>query len=372
MSVRRVSIRDWAARFEHPWPSADGPVSERHTAILVLEEDAGRIGLGESAPWPGFGLETLASSRAALALAAKRLIGLPAEAYLESAADLHRLAPVAATPCARHAIDLAFHDLAAQAAGISIARLLGGPDSAQEVAVNATIPRLPVAATAEAAREAMKRGFGTLKIKVGGAPIADDLARVRAAREAAGPDTRLRLDANQSWSEREAIEAVRALGDFELEYVEQPVSADDLAALARVREAAEGIPIAADESVRDLGSARAVLDARAADVLILKPMALGGLAVARRVAALARERGVDVVVTFLLEGPVGAAGALHLAASLGASRRAHGLVGPWTAPEEGPGAVQDGRMRVPATPGLGVSLSALERGTETCLAETAP
>jgi o-succinylbenzoate synthase len=374
MTVRRVSTREWVERLDPPWPGADGPVTERRTAILVLDEEDGRAGFGEAAPWPGFALETLASSRAALGLAARRLIGLPGEAYLEAAADLHRLAPVAATPCARHAIDLALHDLAAQAAGVPIARLLAGTDSLEEVPANATIPRVPATATAEAARSAAEHGFRTLKIKVGGAPIAEDAARVRAAREAAGADVKLRLDANQAWTEREAIEAIEALREFHIEYVEQPVSAEDTAALARVRAAAEGVPIAADESVRDLASARAVLDANAADVLIVKPMVLGGLAAARRVALLARERGVDVVVTFLLEGPVGAAGALHLAASLGPSRFAHGLVGPWIARrrnEAGLAAAADGRIRVPKAPGLGVRLPAPAPGAETRLAEAA-
>ncbi len=373
MSIARVGIRDWSARFAHPWPSAEGPVLERATCILSLEETGGRVGFGESAPWPGFGLETLASSKAALALAAKRLVGLGSGAYLEAAADLHRLAPVAASPCARHAIDLALHDLAARDAGVSIAKLLGGPETLAEVPVNAVIPRLAAAETAAAARRAVERGVETIKIKVGGSAVGEDVARVRAAREAVGTGVRLRLDANQAWSEGAAIEALAALRPFEIEYLEQPVRAGDLDALARVRAGAGGIPIAADESVQSFDTARRILDMRAADILIVKPMALGGLAAARRVAALAREHGVDVVVTSLLESPVGRTGAIHLAASLGPTRFAHGVGGDHSF-ADAPGAEalsRGGTVRVPTAPGLGVAPGREAGRAETCLAEIA-
>jgi o-succinylbenzoate synthase len=370
MSIARVGIRDWSARFENAWPSAEGPVRDRAAVILSLEEAGGRTGYGESAPWPGFGLETLASSKAALALAAKHLIGLPAGAYLEAAEDLMRLAPVAAAPCARHAIDLALHDLAAQAAGVSVAVLLGGPSALAEVRVNAVIPRLAAVETAEAARRAVERGAGTIKLKVGGAPLAEDVSRVRATRDAVGSGIRIRVDANQAWSETTAIEALAALRPFDLEYVEQPVRAEDLDALARVRARADGIPIAADESVRDLETVRRILAMRASDVIIVKPMALGGLAAARRVVALARDHGVDVVVTSLLESPVGRAGALHLAASLGPTRYAHGVAGgEFDGADVAPLGVARGTARVPVAPGLGIVHGVEARRTETLLAE---
>lgn len=344
MSLRRVLIGSYSRLLDPPWPSAEGPVRRRFGSILTLEDEDGRIGLGETAPFPGFGLETHASSVAALRLAARRLLGLPADAYLAAAADLPRLAPVAASPCARHAIDLALHDLAAQRAGVSIAQLLGGDRALPEVAVNATIPRLSAGETVDAARRLAAAGFGTLKLKVGGVPLAEDVARVRALREAL-PGARLRVDANQAWSEGDAVTALQAMRDFNLEYCEQPVAADAIDAMARVR-AACGVPIAADESLRDAATVERILAAGAADVLILKPMALGGLHAARSIAARAENAGLPVVVTSLLESPIGRTGALHLAASLGAPRYAHG-----TAPE----GADSPTIPVPPGPGLGAA-----------------
>ncbi|HET9251125.1 MAG TPA: enolase C-terminal domain-like protein [Candidatus Eisenbacteria bacterium] len=325
--IARVRLATYAVPLDPAWPSAEGPVATREGALLVLEEDrdrGGHVGFGESAPFPGFGLETFASSVASLRLAAKYLVGLPRERYAAAIADLHRLAPVAACPCARHAIDLALHDLLARGSGVPIARMLGGDGALREVAVNAAIPRLSAAETARAAREAAERGYGTIKIKVGGAAPAEDVGRVRAAREEIGPHVRIRVDANQAWSEAEAIAALRAMEPLGVELCEQPAPVGAIESMARVR-AATAIPIAADESVIDAAGARRLLEARAADVIVVKPMVLGGLYAARAVAALAQEFGAGVIVTSLLEGEVGRAGALHFAASLGRGRHAHGV-----------------------------------------------
>jgi o-succinylbenzoate synthase len=352
--IERAWIRSYEVPLSKPWPSAEGDVDRRIGSVLFLEDD-GLVGRGETAPWPGFGLETHASSLAALRLAVRRLVGIPAEAYPDCIAGLDRMAQLASAPCARHAVDLALHDLAAQRAGLPVARFLGGPAALPSVPVNGTIPRGTPDAMARNARELAASGIGTIKLKLGGVPLPEEVERVRAVREALGASVRIRVDANQAWSEREAIGALRALQPYAIEYCEQPVAATALEAMARVR-AESPIPIAADESVRDLASARAILDAGAADLLVLKPMALGGLRAARLAAELARERGAGIVVTSLLESETGRAGALHVAASLGQAAHAHGLlagVSPF------PSTLRltphaDGTLEVPGVPGLGI------------------
>lgn len=358
MSLLRARLASYALPLVDPWPAEGGALTARTGWIIALEDDGGRIGLGDAAPFPGFGLETHASAGLALRGSLRRLVGLPAEDFPRALEQLPFLAPAAAAPTARHAIDLALHDLIAQGAGVPIARFLGGEAALAEVPANATVPRVDPERAAALARDAVGRGARTIKAKVGGGPVAEDVARIRALREAAGPDVRIRVDANQAWTADAAIEALRALAAFDLEYAEQPVAAEAVDALARVRRES-GVPIAADESVRDEASARAVLDAGAADVLIVKPMALGGLLPARAVVDLARERGARVVVTSLLESVVGRTGALHLAASLGAGPHAHGIAtGGVLARDLGPGPVfAGGVVRVPDAPGLGVALA---------------
>jgi o-succinylbenzoate synthase len=318
MRIVRFTLTPYECSLDPPWRT-DEP---RRGVILALEEEDGPCGYGESAPLPGFGLETLASSVAALRLASKYLLGIPRERYRDAIEDLHRLAPVMASPCARHAIDLALHDLMACSAQEPIARLLGDLNAVDEVPINAALPRLPREDLVTAALAAVAEGYGTLKLKVGGIPIDEDVARVRAVRDEVGRDVRLRIDANRAWSEADAVAALRALEDIGLEYCEEPVS--DPEGMARVKNAVH-VPIAADESVVDLDSARRLLESGAAGVLVLKPMALGGLHPSRTIASMAREHGADVVVTTMLETPIGRRGALHLAASLGPTLYAHGL-----------------------------------------------
>jgi o-succinylbenzoate synthase len=359
MSIVRARLKAYSLPLRDAWPSADGDLNERRGWILGLEDDLGRVGLGDAAPFPGFGLETHASAGAGLRLAMPRLVGLHRDSYPAAIAELPRLAPVAAAPTARAAIDCALHDLIAQSAELTLASYLGGAGTLREVVANVTIPRVPPERAAEMGARAAASGVGTLKLKVGGAASSEDTARLRAVREAVGPGVRIRVDANQAWSVEEALTALRALASFDLEYAEQPVAADDIEGLARVRRDSP-VPIAADEALRSTATAEMVLYREAADIFILKPMALGGLREARSVLNVAGERNLPVVVTSLVESAVGRTAALHFAASLGATRYAHGLATADALREDiapSPPLVR-GSLAIPGRPGLGIELPA--------------
>ena len=196
-----------------------------------------------------------------------------------------------------------------------------GPNGADlpevcEVRVNATIPA--VAPDAVPAVLARFPGTRTAKVKVAepGQSLADDVARVRAVREAAPAGTRIRVDANGGWSLSEATTALEALAAFDLEYAEQPVAT--VAELAEVRRRLGGlVPIAADESIRKPADPIEVARAGAADVVMLKRQPLGGAARARAIVAAVRAEagpGVRFVTSSALETSVGLAAAARLAA----------------------------------------------------------
>lgn len=188
------------------------------------------------------------------------------------------------------------------------------PDAVRDlVPVNATVPA--VAATAVPDVLARFDGCRTAKVKVAerGQTLADDVARVRAVREAMGPEGRVRIDANGAWNIDEAEHAVHALAEFDLEYVEQPCgSVDELAELRR-RVKYMGIPIAADESVRKASDPLAVARAGAADLIVIKAQPLGG---ARRALEIVAEAGLPAVVSSALDTSVGLSMGAMLAASL--------------------------------------------------------
>jgi len=146
---------------------------------------------------------------------------------------------------------------------------------------------------------------------------------VSALRSAVGPKARLRLDANEAWNRTAAAAALVALEPFGIDYVEQPVRRDDLVGLKRLSQDG-AIPVAADEALLGDGLA-ACLEARAASILIVKPAAVGGLSASIGVWRRAREEGLRVVWSTLIEAAVGRAAALALAAGLGPVDEVHGL-----------------------------------------------
>jgi O-succinylbenzoate synthase len=179
------------------------------------------------------------------------------------------------------------------------------------VPVNVTVPAVD---PATARRMVLESGCSTAKIKVGAAKggtsrAFDDEARIEAVRDALGPTGRIRLDANRSWDVEMARRLIDAWACYDLEYVEQPVpSIEEMAELRRLVD----VRIAADESVRD-GDPRAIKDAGAADIVVLKVQPLGGIT---RSIQIAEMIGLPVVVSSALETSIGIAFGLALAAAL--------------------------------------------------------
>jgi O-succinylbenzoate synthase len=186
----------------------------------------------------------------------------------------------------------------------------------ETVPLNAT---LPAVAAAEVPGVLERFGeFRTVKVKVAerGQTLADDIARVRAARAFVGDAGRVRIDANGAWNVDEAEHAIRALEEFDLEYVEQPCASVDELYEIRERVHGMGVLIAADESVRKASDPIAVARAGAADILVIKVAPLGGI---RRALDIIDEAGLPVVVSSALESPIG------LSAGVGLARRIESL-----------------------------------------------
>ena len=176
------------------------------------------------------------------------------------------------------------------------------------VPVNVTIPATDPDTAVALVRES---GASTAKVKIGDHDESEqeDLERVRAVREALGPEGRLRVDVNASWDVGTAIRRLEGLAVFDLEYVEQPVAT--LSEMKSLR-ASVPIPLAADELVRQSPHPLQVIDEGAADILILKVQPMGGVS---RVLDLANRSTIPVVISSALETSVGMYGGL-LAASL--------------------------------------------------------
>lgn len=313
-----MNRRDFSLALACPLSTARGRIERREGVLIGVDAD-GVQGVGEATPLPGW-TESLADCRATLDAVADA----GDDALLDAVADADDASdplidaspavtdPLAGAPAARHAVEHALLDAVGRRVGRSLAGLLTDSPAAT-VPVNATLGDAGVDATVAAATDAVEAGFACLKLKVGVGPLDRDVARLRAVREAVGADVAIRADANGAWDRETASEAVDAFAALDLAYLEQPLPAEDLSGHAALR--GRGVDVALDETLAELCPA-SVLEASVADVLILKPMALGGPGRAYRAATDALAADVDPVVTTTIDAAPARTAAVHVAAAI--------------------------------------------------------
>lgn len=256
-------------------------------------------------------------------------------------------------------VDIALWDILGKSLNVPVWRLLGGR----------RMERMPAYASggwadagqigAQLQGYCDKAGFRAVKMRVGvmdGSP-ARSAARVRAAREALGPDIRLMADAHGTWTVAEARAFCHMAEDLDLFWLEEPVSADDKSGQAEVRRSST-IPISSGESEFTRHDFRDLAELRAADVLQPDLAIAGGITEGLRIASIASAFNLRLAPHLWSGAPAFAAG-MHLAAtqssgfileySLGHNPMLHDLI-----EEEFP--VVDGHVEIPDRPGLGITV----------------
>lgn len=211
---------------------------------------------------------------------------------------------------AKSVIDFALHDLKAKSMGVPVYELLGG-----RTIVGARLGWVlsagsPDGVVAEAF-EALRHGFALLKLKTGHGTLDDDVAMVRAVREAVGAHVRLTVDANGFWNYEQALQTIRKLDPCGLELIEQPLPHWDVEGMARLR-AQVRTPIYADESAQELHHIKDIIDRRAADGLFIKTQKAGGLLKSQRWLTMARLSGLPVMCGCMIGSGLETSPAAHL------------------------------------------------------------
>jgi L-alanine-DL-glutamate epimerase-like enolase superfamily enzyme len=213
-----------------------------------------------------------------------------------------------ANTCAKSAIDMAVHDLAARLAGLPLARLLGGAPGgpiASSKAVSVAAADKMVAQ----AQEYVAAGFGTLKLKTG-VDAAAELEAVRRVREAVGPGIAIKLDANQGWTLTDATRFLEQVERYDIFMVEQPLPVWDFAGAAELRRRTS-IPVMLDEGVKSPQDALRAIDAAACDYINIKLVKTGGLHRALQVEAICAAAGIACQIG-TLDTSIGSAAGWHL------------------------------------------------------------
>lgn len=333
--------------------------TEASTFVLVkIFTDEGIIGLGEVSCDPVWsGEDYVTAIHYIRDIFAPLLIGEDPTHIERLTAKLdHR---IKGNPFTKSAIEIALWDILGKAVGLPVYRLLGGPVR-EFVPTKFSVSGAEPEKAAEIAAWAVSVGFKAMKVKVGIDPDSD-IARVRAVREAIGPDIRLGVDANGGWSPLVAVQTIRRLYDFNIFFVEQPVPPLDVSWLADVRRNVQ-VPIMADESVFNLQDAMAVVRAGAADVLSVYIGKSGGIGPARKIAAVAEAAGLTCTVGSNLEMGIASAAMIHLAMAtpgIGAEEFPCDIISPFYYEDDlltEPLPIKPGKARPIEKPGLGVEL----------------
>jgi L-alanine-DL-glutamate epimerase-like enolase superfamily enzyme len=247
------------------------------------------------------------------------------------------------------AFDLAFHDLLGLDTGLPLYKLLGGYRNSIPTAV--TLPVAGVDETVERAKALASKGFRILKVKGGLDPEADVL-RVQAVHRAL-PALTLRLDADGGYTTRLALDVGRALKN-DLEVLEQPTPADDLAALRQVNRLSP-VPVIADQSVHGTASALELASERCVSGLCVKVARCGGLRCARVVENIARAAQLSATVSCVIEPALLISAGLSLALSSPGVHYADldGSLDLLDDPSVGSFILEEGFLKATEVPGLG-------------------
>jgi muconate cycloisomerase len=340
---------------EEPWTGGD-------FVIVRLTADDGSCGVGEAFVWlPETGVSPAQIVDAVQHGLARYLLG--ASPFDVEGLRARMDANVARSEVAKGLLDMACYDLMGHVSGLSACAFMGGR-GADALPLTALIPLGDAATMVEMALAFQKSGTRSFRLKLG-TSIELDRHVIASAREALGPEARLRVDYNQAYTADEAVRAIAAIAAFGIDCAEQPVRADDWLGMVRVQRAVP-VPLMAHEGCFSLTDATALIELGAIGVLGVNTERPGGITQALRAIDYAARRGLGTV---LHNQPLGIASAAQV--QLGAARAAvlgHAmeLFGHVMLEDDLivlPLDYAGGRVRVPEGPGLGVALDvdALDR-----------
>ena len=319
MKITAIRTGEISIPLARPFKTALRTVERVEDIVVCITAENGMVGYGEAPPTAVITGDTKGSILSAInQFIAPAILGADLLALDEVMERMHRA--IKGNTSAKAAVDMALYDLWGKVLGKPLYQLLGG--YRRELETDLTISVGETSQMVADSLAAVKEGYRILKIKVGKEGMAD-LPRIAAIREAVGPEIRLRVDAHQGWNVPDSIRIISAMEDkgLDIDLVEQPVEAHDLAGMARITQAVY-TPILADESVFSPLDALEIIRRGAAGLINIKLMKTGGIHQAIKICHIASLYGVECMMGCMLESKLAVSAAAHLAAAQGIITRA--------------------------------------------------
>ena len=327
------------------------PVELSYFYILEVETDAGIVGIGEISDIDPK-MRMVDGSPMEIDNVAGKLRSLLVG---RDPSDMERLSlEVRTGGLVDCAIDTACYDIMGKSYGTSATSLAGGRLRKSVWVSWVAYIREPEAMVPEI-QEKLEQGFDAFKFKVG-RDIDLDEARIKLFREIGGNDLNLKLDANAAWDVDEAITFMRRLEKYNISGVETPIDKENVTGMARVRKAVD-TPILEHVSTQEY--ALELVRHEAVDVFNVSTVGCGGIYRAKKVIAIAEAAGLNALLGSTVELGVGTAAQLALASSSWRVDWPSDLIGPLMYTDDvlmEPWEWDNGYLRVPSGPGLGVTL----------------
>jgi o-succinylbenzoate synthase len=358
MRICRFSFIDFELTFKTPLITSRGLFDRRQGIVISARTDDGFFGIGEVSPLHPFSRESLPQARRSAQDAADYLGNTEVPGEPEALAQIigHLEDELSIPPSVLFGFEMLFGDLAGKRAGLTLSKWFNG-DALRAVEVNAILTGSPGDIQRQLVAKTAK-DFRAYKIKIDSGHIKAALSKIKAVRDRVADDVMIRLDLNKGLDFEEAVGLLSQIKEFGIEYVEEPLKDPTRQNLMALREKT-GLRIALDETLAESEIFYDVLNSKACDVIVIKPMVLGGIKKSVKLSKISAEQGLKVVVTSTLESGIGVAACLHVAAML----RDHilpcgldtlDLFQDDIINESFP--IVRGHMNVPQGPGLGVSL----------------
>lgn len=308
--ITRVEIIKLNIPYKEPFVISLGVIPEATNVVVRIHSSDGMVGTGECAPFVYIVGETQETVFELAQKIGRLFLNKDPYRIEDRLREMDRA--VKGNPTMKSAFDMALYDLLARKANLPLYKLLGGSND-REVYTDMTISIGSPEKMAGDAVAFKEEGFPALKVKLG-TNRKEDLARIRAIREAVGMDYPLRIDANQGWDPLTAIAILKALEPYNIEHCEEPIAHWNTREQVRVREQSP-IPIMADESLWDHHDAFRLASTGACDYFNIKFSKSGGINNALKIIAIAEGAGIKCQVGCMSESRYALTAVMHLVAA---------------------------------------------------------
>ncbi|WP_404452113.1 dipeptide epimerase [Virgibacillus necropolis] len=312
MKISEIEIFAIELPLIEPFVISYANYSSMPSIIVKITTDNGLVGYGEGVADEHVTGESFESTFHVLASTiAPKILG-------ENPINMERIHDVMNTsiygvPTAKAAIDIACYDVVGKALGVPVYALLGGRYHEKFPITHVLSIDTPEKMADDAARR-VKQGYRSFKMKVG-TNIVEDVKRIQSVYDRVDENISIRVDVNQGWkSSSKTLQALDKLQGVSLDWLEQPVIADDIDGMVEVKSKSP-IPMMIDEGLRGVREMREIIAKRAADKVNIKLMKCGGIYPAAKLAHMAEMAGIDCQVGSMVESSIGSAAGFQVAFS---------------------------------------------------------